>query len=136
MATRKHFTLKQAQKALPLVQRIVDDIVTVYAALCRADEHLKRIARQGDQQARDDAERNLETTADRLRNLIHELEPIGCELKDPKIGLIDFPARHEDREVLLCWKRSEPSIQHWHEVDAGFAGRQPVSLLQPKPAAP
>jgi len=47
-------------------------------------------------------------------------------VKDLTIGLIDFVALHDGREVYLCWQYGEESIQFWHEIEAGFAGRQPL----------
>jgi hypothetical protein len=54
------------------------------------------------------------------------LRQIGCELKGVEQGLIDFPALREGRVVYLCWQYDEPEVAFWHEVDAGFAGRQPL----------
>ena len=53
-----------------------------------------------------------------------ELRKLGVELKDHNTGLIDFPCRMGDREVYLCWRLGEPEVGYWHEVNAGFAGRQ------------
>ena len=69
---------------------------------------------------------------DRLRNQLvgfqQELAGLGVELKDPFSGLIDFPCWKDGREVYLCWMLDEPEVAHWHELTAGFAGRQ--QLLQ------
>ncbi len=46
------------------------------------------------------------------------------QLKDPQRGLIDFPAIREGREVFLCWKQDEDDIEYWHDLDAGYAGRE------------
>ena len=67
---------------------------------------------------------DFERATNRLEKLIGELHVIGVELKDPSRALLDFPAMHEGREVLLCWMADEETITHWHEIQAGFAGRQ------------
>jgi hypothetical protein len=59
-----------------------------------------------------------------LDTLIHRLQDLGIEVKDIATGLIDFPALRDGRAIYLCWKYNEESIQFWHEMDAGFAGRQ------------
>ena len=65
----------------------------------------------------------------------------GIVLRDVESGLLDFPAWHADREVFLCWRSGEPSVEHWHELQAGYAGRKPLDDLddeedpQPKSAA-
>jgi len=64
-----------------------------------------------------------------LRELISTMEVLhaeGVQVKDPRAGLIDFPARRAGRVVLLCWKVGEPSLEFWHEIEAGFAGRRRV----------
>lgn len=62
----------------------------------------------------------------RFHEVVRLLHTCGVLIKDPKIGLLDFPARRAGRTVFLCWKVGEDRIDHWHEVDAGFAGRQPL----------
>ena len=63
----------------------------------------------------------------RIGKLTTEIVESGIEIKDPRRGLIDFPSLKGDRIVYLCWKLGEgASIAWWHEVDAGFAGRQPL----------
>jgi len=57
---------------------------------------------------------------------VRTLRRFGCELKGVRQGLVDFPALRDGREVYLCWQYDEPEIAFWHEVDAGFAGRQPL----------
>jgi hypothetical protein len=57
---------------------------------------------------------------------IREVVGQGIELKDIDRGLIDFPSPREGRVVYLCWRLGERRIRYWHEVDAGFAGRQPL----------
>jgi hypothetical protein len=61
-----------------------------------------------------------------LQELSAEIDSAGCYIKDLEGGLIDFPTIWEGREVYLCWKLGESEVGHWHEVDAGYAGRQPL----------
>jgi hypothetical protein len=74
-------------------------------------------------------ESDLEKKLDRLQTLVDELSEVGCELKDYQTGLVDFVGRHLGRDVYLCWKLGEGKIGYWHELQTGFAGRQPVSVL-------
>ena len=64
---------------------------------------------------------------ERLNELLEELSGIGCELKGVEEGLVDFPTMREGRTVYLCWKLGEERIEYWHELDTGFAGRQPLA---------
>ena len=54
-------------------------------------------------------------------------EQLGIQLKDRRLGLVDFPSEMAGRRVLLCWRLGEPEVQFWHEADAGYAARQPLS---------
>ena len=78
------------------------------------------------------AQRDLDASIDRLEQLVDELSGVGVELKDYETGLVDFVGRHDGRDVYLCWKLGEERITHWHELNAGFAGRKPVSTLREK----
>ena len=63
--------------------------------------------------------------SDRLREAI---DGPGPRLADEGFdqGLVDFHGRLDEREILWCWKHDEDRITHWHELEAGFAGRQPL----------
>jgi len=58
-----------------------------------------------------------------------ELEEIGCVFKGFEEGLVDFYGQLDGREMFWCWKQGEERISHWHELEAGFAGRQPIPEL-------
>ena len=75
-------------------------------------------------------ENELETDIETLDAFVAELHDLGVELKDPVTGLVDFRTLVEGREAYLCWKLEEDEIGWWHELDAGVAGRRPVSELQ------
>jgi len=58
---------------------------------------------------------------------VQEIEYLGVQVKDLRTGLVDFPYDRDGRIVYLCWKPDEDEIAWWHETDAGFAGRQPLT---------
>jgi hypothetical protein len=62
----------------------------------------------------------------RLQQLLSRIHRSGARVKDLRRGLLDFPARRDGREVLLCWKVGERSLEFWHEMDDGYSGRQRV----------
>jgi hypothetical protein len=130
---RKVFSLAEATKTLPLVSRIIQDIVRVNDDLVKAHERARRLAQAGRSVQAEEAADRVHDLGHEIRGLVEELERIGCLCKDPVRGLVDFPCRvgTEDstRIVFLCWKLGEPEIQFYHEVDAGFAGRKPVKCL-------
>jgi hypothetical protein len=61
-----------------------------------------------------------------LHVIARELQAADVVVRDLRTGLVDFPAVREGREVYLCWMAGEPEVAHWHELDAGAAGRRPL----------
>ena len=123
---RRRFTLEQANKSLPLVRRIATDIVRTHGEAVRFQLELDR----SDSKGRGSVQSQLEQAMHRLEDYVDELSEIGCELKDYQTGLIDFTGRHKGHDVCLCWKLGEDHVGYWHEMETGFAGRQPVSTLR------
>jgi hypothetical protein len=68
----------------------------------------------------------IETHLKLARESIAEIDSIGVQVKDIDAGLLDFPCNLDGEVVLLCWRMGETSIEHWHTMDSGFQGRQPV----------
>lgn len=126
---KKYFTAAEANATLPLVRAIVRDITTLAENLHDRQQRLTRAQQAGSitqahQEEWQHLQEEMERDQERLQEYELELRRLGIQLKDYYIGLIDFPCWMDDREVLLCWKQGEPDVAHWHEVDAGFAGRQ------------
>jgi hypothetical protein len=130
-STAKTFTAEQADRTLPLVGRIVEDIVRVHGEWREVVDELER-ERAATDGNRDERVRGLERRAVELARdmdaLETELGDLGITLKDRRIGLIDFPGELDGRPVWLCWRLGEPAVRYWHELDAGFAGRQPLPV--------
>jgi hypothetical protein len=122
---RRRFTLAQANRALPLVQRIVGDIVQTRELATRLQSQLE--AAEGAEHKA--VQRDLDVAIDKLHTYLDELTEIGCELKDFQAGLVDFIGRHQGRDIYLCWKLGEERIAYFHELNSGFAGRMPVTTL-------
>ena len=127
----QHFTVEQANRTLPLVRRIVEDIVDQHR---RWRETILELDLASQSSSPDEPSARAEELERQARDLSRELDgyqrelrDLGVQLKDSRLGLIDFPSRIDGRTVLLCWRLGEPEVQFWHEADAGYAGRQPLS---------
>jgi len=72
------------------------------------------------------AQADLQKTATQINELAERINGMGCELKDMNMGLIDFRTTMDGREVYLCWKLGEEHVAYWHDLDTGFASRQPL----------
>ncbi len=120
------FTVQRANKALPLVSRIVQDLVAEHERLDdlrRQNQALVALGRQADG---DRCEELARRSARRLDELTAELAELGVQPKDLKLGLADFPGRRDGQPVLLCWKLGETAVRWWHATDAGYADRRPI----------
>jgi len=123
---KRRFSLAEANRALPLVSRIVADIVHTHTQAVFVQGRIGRASSKEQAALQDQLDRLLE----RLEDFVDELTEVGCDLKDYSLGLVDFTGVHQGRDICLCWKLGEEKIDHWHEMDQGFAGRQHVKSLQ------
>lgn len=115
----KYFTPTEASAMLPLVRRIVADILA-------AGQSMRQIAGQPDFRAEDNPE--FQSFKNEILGYLDELDELGCSYRDWNfsVGLVDFPAIFGAKEVLLCWKSDEPELMFYHGADEGFAGRKPI----------
>ncbi len=141
-AKRKFFTVEEANSTLPLVRAIVADVVRQTREVQDLRDRLSSIRRDPRRSANDiysqelaHSEAELEAEKAKLVELIDELARLGIELKSPD-GLCDFPSLRDGRVVYLCWRLGEPEVMHWHELDAGFSGRQPLERQASKSPQP
>lgn len=132
----KLFTVEEANKTLPLVRAITKDLVELSNEVMERRERLDHLRQDRDPDADDvysqelrEIERELEQDASRLQDYVQELRDLGVEPKSASEGLVDFPAMFDDRFVYLCWQLGEPEVLYWHDLDAGYAGRQPVAAI-------
>jgi hypothetical protein len=130
----KTFTLDEAQSLLPVLESLLKRAIDGKRSAQEVEAGLNGLAQKiyltGGMRvnvgtiAKQRAE--MEDHLKRVRESIAEIDAIGVQVKDLESGLLDFPCRVDDDVVLLCWQMGEPAIEHWHTVDAGFKGRQPV----------
>ena len=133
----KLFTVEEANATLPLVRAIVGDLTTLARDVHERRQRLEHLLDGRDAKAADpysdelrQMQEELEADIERLRGYLEEIRDLGAEPKGLEDGLVDFPSLMEGRIVYLCWKFDEPEILHWHELEAGFTGRQllPVEM--------
>lgn len=130
---KKTFTVEQANRMLPLVRRICEDVVETYQHL--VDQYQRyQAAAPADEENLDaphleeleSMHQAIDADKQRIGELARELDDLGVLLKGEANGLVDFPSLMDGRVVFLCWKLGEPEVAHWHEIEAGFSGRQPL----------
>jgi hypothetical protein len=121
----RHFTPEEANALLPRLKPLLRQLRDAKDELTDAEAHelLSEAApgNGGGEQGRQVGVAFLE-----VRRLLQTLEEGGIVLKDIDRGLVDFPAMLEGHEVFLCWELGEDEVAHWHELEAGYRGRQPL----------
>ena len=115
---RATYTVEQANRALPLVRRIVDDLVAAYRDWQRTVHAFEYAASASRAEAPDSEAERLQREAQQLAGdidgFVRELADLGVECKGFDRGLVDFPSERDGRAVYLCWMRGEPAVAHWH----------------------
>ncbi len=122
----KHFAVDEADALLPHILSTFEKMRSFQAELEAKKESLDQIhhAAPGNGGSRKGHE--LVQSSESITRLIAGLENLGIIVKDLENGLVDFPHILDGREVFLCWRIGEKSVTQWHELDAGFRGRQPL----------
>lgn len=121
-----YFTLAEARAALPRVRALMDQAQAARQAILRIEPDLWPIlSRSAGNGHSVDAGRVLQHYRG-LQEAVKAILKMGVLVKDLDSGLVDFLSLRDGREVFLCWRMGEADIRYWHELDAGFAGRQPV----------
>jgi hypothetical protein len=130
----KTFTLDEAQSLLPVLESLLKRAIEGKQAAEEVETALSDLARRiylsggmrVDVGHVSKQRSEMDAHLQRARESIAEIDSIGVQVKDFEAGLLDFPCRLDDQVVLLCWRMGEPTIEHWHTVESGFQGRQPL----------
>jgi hypothetical protein len=132
--TKRDFTPAEANELLHVVRPIVERMVGHRRALAIATVRHARVAAKiagngGGVRPHevDELRAVIDSEAAAVAACVEELQSLGLLVKDLDEGLVDFPSRIGDEEVLLCWRLGEPVVAFWHGLDDGFAGRKPLS---------
>jgi hypothetical protein len=120
----KYYTPKEANNLLEIVRPMVGEAMAIAEKIQKHQPELWALAEKSAGNGGNATLSKLLPDFDRLHQLLHQIQDMGIEVKDLTTGLIDFVALKDDREVYLCWKYGEEQIQFWHEIEAGFQGRQ------------
>jgi hypothetical protein len=121
----KHYTREEARALLPQIRRWLDQLLDLGVDLEKAERRLSGLTSD-----RMDTGGKLVNdwvrTLTKLRGILKEFQSREIVIKDLERGLIDFPALIGGREVFLCWEKDEDDIEFWHDLDSGYAGREPL----------
>ena len=120
------FTLEEAQRLLPQLEDVLLQIRRERMTVGRISPEVQKAAKAACVGGGSPYGPRYILALEQILKSVETIQDMGVVLKDPDKGLCDFPFRMNDRLVYLCWKLGEPRIEWWHEIHAGYTGRQPL----------
>jgi hypothetical protein len=120
---RKHYTLGEARALLPQIRQWLATACDIRAQLQALDDRFRQLLAAGADLGGESVHRQIKLLAE-MECVLHEFARREIQIKDLDRGLLDFPALIGGKEVFLCWEQDEEDIEFWHDLDAGFAGRE------------
>ena len=125
----QYFTLEQANETLNTIRPLMDEVQAIRQKIISSQpEAWSAIEKSAGNGGNRELSRMVQDF-EKLDALVHRILATDVLIKDINTGLLDFPALRNGREVYLCWQHGEGEIAFWHEVDAGYAGRQPIETF-------
>jgi hypothetical protein len=121
-----YFSLEEANAALDIIRPLMEEIQSLRKNIMAHQPEIWPAIERSAGNGGNPALSKLVKDFQRLDDLLHRVLDTGAQVKDLNTGLLDFPAWRKDHEVYLCWKYGEGKIEFWHEIEAGFAGRQSI----------
>jgi len=125
----RYFTLQEASETLNAIRPMMEELVSISQKIIARQPEIWPVIEKSAGNGGNPTLSKLVQDFERLDELLHHIQDLGVLIKDMSIGLLDFPALREEHEVYLCWKVGEEEITYWHEVEDGFAGRQPINTF-------
>jgi hypothetical protein len=122
----RHFTLAEANALLPRVDPMIRALRAARDQLTDTELH-EVLAEAAPANGGGDPGRQVGEAFLAVRSLLAELQALGLVIRDLDRGLVDFPAIIDGREAYLCWEVGEDAIEFWHDLEAGYGGRRPLS---------
>lgn len=123
------FSLEQANRSLPLLRRIVQDLQQSASRVRDLQEQFDSLQGQARADQAQHCLRELKTSRERYEQYSRELAEVGCSLADERIGAVEFPSVIAGRAVVLSWRPEEPEVAFWHDPGQGASARQPLTEL-------
>jgi hypothetical protein len=125
----RYFTIVEANTSLQIIKPLMEKIQAIRQNILAQKPEVWPVVEKAAGNGGSKAASLLVADFEQLDQYIHQIQATGAVLKDLNLGLLDFSAWRNDHEVYLCWKYGEQDIKYWHEIEAGFAGRQLIDTF-------
>jgi len=122
---KKHYSREEARALLPKLRRWLDRLVELRRDLEKNDRRLGGLMASGQDTGGELVNTSVKLLGE-IKQLLQEFHDREIVIKDLERGLLDFPAIIGGKEVFLCWEKDEADVEYWHDIDSGYAGREPL----------
>lgn len=131
----RYFTVKEAEDLIPELEEIFESLIDINAKAEAKSEQIHRMTTNKTQDAAGLAieQAQLEFLVNGINEWLKKIIDIGALPKGLDPALVDFPFRLNGKEVYLCWKLGDKTITHYHGIEEGYSGRQPIPAAKPRP---
>jgi len=123
----RYFTLERAQVTLDIIRPLVSEILEIRQSILKRQPEVWPVLAKAAGNGGSKVASEIAQEFSRLDQAVRAILMTGALLKDVNIGLVDFPALLDGREIYLCWKYGEEKVGYWHEIEGGFSGRRPLA---------
>jgi hypothetical protein len=123
---QRYFTVDEANAALQIIRPLVARILEIRTSIIEKQPEMWAVIEKAAGNGGSKRASEIELEFERIDGLIQRIRATGAIVKEVNVGLVDFLSLREGREVFLCWQYGEQEVEFWHDVDAGFAGRQRI----------
>ena len=122
----RYFTLEEACATLDIIRPLVAEIMAIRQSILSREPEVWTVVAKAAGNGGNKVASQVAQEFGQLDQAVRAILATGVLLKDVNAGLVDFPTLRGGHEVYLCWKYGEDQIRYWHDIDSGFAGRQPL----------
>jgi hypothetical protein len=122
---KKHYTREEARALLPKLREWLDRLIHLRADLEKNDRRIAGLMAEGQDTGGDLVNQSIKLLSE-IKGLLQGFADREIVIKDLSRGLVDFPALIGGKEVFLCWEKDEDDVEFWHDIDSGYAGREPL----------
>ncbi len=122
----RYFTVAEANALLPRLKVLLESLLAARQSIIDNRKTWEPMMEKAGSNGGGARGKKLYQDTEKIHLTLGQINEWGIQIKDLDTGLVDFPHLRNGREVYLCWRLGEPRVAYWHDVDTGFAGRQPL----------
>jgi hypothetical protein len=122
----KLFTVAEANQVITIIRPLMRQLLEMRASIQRKQPEAWPAVEKAAGNGGNKAASHVALKFEKMETLVKAIQGTGALVKDLDSGLVDFLSVRDGREVYLCWRYGEDEIHYWHDIDAGFSGRNPI----------